>query len=114
MKKLLIFAAMILLSASAFAEQIFEMKSGYPYIYFSNAKIKSIKADNPSIISAQKVATFDSKSTQVIFYPKKTGVANVQIISENGEQIYKVVIKNSAVKANNTFVEIDIPGNMTK
>ncbi|MCR5260947.1 MAG: hypothetical protein K6C94_03840 [Candidatus Gastranaerophilales bacterium] len=114
MKKFLIFGIFIILSASAFAEQIFEMKNGYPYIYFSNSEIKSIKSDNPTAISAQRVTTFDSKSTQVIFYPKKCGVANVQIVSASGEHIYKVVIKNSAVKSNNTFVEIDVPGIVQK
>lgn len=113
MKKALFAAIAILFSVSdCFAAECIELKQGVDYLYFSNSKIKSIKSNNPAIISAQRISTIKDNEQQVLFSAKKTGNAEVRIETEKGTADFLIEIKATNVKASTTFVELDIPGIM--
>lgn len=95
---------------SVFADEVYEMKEGCEYLFFSDKKIESIKSNNPNIISAQKVATFQSDSNQIIFSAKKAGLADIQIKTAEDVITYPIEIKKNNVKNNKIFMEIDFPG----
>lgn len=97
-------------SLSVYAEKFYQMKINSEYLFFSEDKIQSIKSNNPSILSAQRVATFSSDGNQIIFTPKKVGFADVQITTTKGVTTYSIEIKNDNAKHNDTFMEIDFPG----
>ncbi|MGN0006013.1 MAG: hypothetical protein ACI37Z_08615 [Candidatus Gastranaerophilaceae bacterium] len=103
-------SVLILSSLSVFSEEFYQMKIDSEYLFFSDDKIQSIKSNNPSVISAQRVATFSSDGNQIIFIPKKIGIADVQITTTKGVSTYSIEIKKDDVKHNDTFMEIDFPG----
>jgi len=109
MKKVLAFLIFIFAAAPCFAEQKIQLQAGSDYLYFSNEKVQSIKSNNPAIISAQRIATFTGEGNQIMFYAKKTGVADVQIQTDKALYTYSVEIKDGNVLKNNTFVELDVP-----
>lgn len=111
MKKLMIVSLLILNGLPLFAQQVFEMDKNNEYMFFSDSKIKSIKSNNPSIISAQRVYTYTGDENQIIFYPKKTGIADVQIETDQGVSTYTIEIKKNSAAQNSKFIQLDIPGN---
>ncbi len=106
---LLSLAAFLLISTAGFAFQNIEFQCGLNYLYFSDSKIKSIKSNNPDIISAQRISTISDNEQQVIFTAKKTGKADVKILTEKGEEYYSVEIKNEKVKQVGSFLQLDAP-----
>lgn len=73
MKKVLLLIAITLLTNlnPCFALQNIELKQGSDYLYFSDSKIKSIKSNNPEIISAQRISTISDDEQQILFSAKK-------------------------------------------
>lgn len=112
MKKVLLLIAITLLTNlnPCFALQNIELKQGSDYLYFSDSKIKSIKSNNPEIISAQRISTISDDEQQILFSAKKTGKADIQIQTEKGLVSYTIEIKSQGVKSGDTFIELDIPG----
>ena len=111
LRKIFLTSILLMFSTlSALAEEIYQMKINSEYLFFSDDKIQSIKSNNPSILSAQKVATFSSDGNQIVFTPKKVGFTDVQITTTKGITIYSIEIKKDNVKHNDTFMEIDFPG----
>lgn len=113
MKKVLFVIIAILFSVSdCFASEFVEMKQGVDYLYFSDSKIKSIKSNNPAIISAQRVSTIKDNEQQVLFSAKRTGNAKVKIETESGITDFSIEIKAKDAKTSATFIELDVPGIM--
>ncbi|MBQ2644655.1 hypothetical protein IJG14_03675 [bacterium] len=110
MKKMLLFIISIIFINPIFAQSNIELINGCEYVYFSKSKVIGIKSNNPNIISAQKVSTYTGDSNQIIFYTKKTGSGDIQIITENGIEQYHIEIKNSSKQINKDFIKIDVPG----
>lgn len=110
MKKILFTILMLIISLPCFAGQNIELKKGCEYLYFSNSTIKSIKSNNPSIISAERISTFTGDGNQIMFSTKKEGFANIKIETANETLTYSIEIKNTNVKSNNIFIELDVPG----
>lgn len=110
MKKLLLTViATLTIAAPSFAIQNVELLSGSEYLYFANARIQSIKSNNPEIISAQRVASIDADTQQILFTAKKEGLAKVQIDTDKGLLSYTIEIKKDAAQANNNFIKLDVP-----
>lgn len=113
MKKVLFAVIALFCSVSnCFADEVIEMKQGIDYLYFADSKIKSIKSNNPAIISAQRVSTIQDNEQQILFSAKRTGNAKVKIETENGTEEFSIEIKAKNANTSKIFVELDIPGIM--
>ena len=110
MKKLFPAFVIFLSGLSVFSAENIEMQKGTEYLYFSENRIQSIKSNNPTIIAAQKVMNYNGNGNQVIFFAKKSGQADVRIVTEKETLDYSVIIKTNNVKPNRTCIGLDIPG----
>lgn len=109
MKRILPVLFSLLIGIPAFSEQMYEMKSGAQYMFFSNDSIKSVKSNNPSLISAQRVQTYLGTDNQIVFQTKDIGKADIQIETNKDTKVYSIIIKADNPIVNDTFVELDIP-----
>ena len=110
MKKLFLTFVIFFSGLSVFSAENIEMQKGTEYLYFSDCRIQSIKSNNPNIIAAQRIMTYNGEGNQVLFFAKKSGLANVRIVTDNATHDYSVTIKSNNVKKNDVFLELDIPG----
>ena len=110
MKKLFLISVIFLNGLSVFSAENIEMQKGTEYLYFSENRIQSIKSNNPAIIAAQKVMDYKGNGNQVIFFAKKSGMADVRIVTDKETLDYSIIIKANNIKPNKTFIELDIPG----
>lgn len=109
MKKLLFVIALLFYSLSANAGEIYEMQYGCDYLFFLNEKVYSIKSNAPKVITAQRISTYKSDDTQILFSPQDIGDAEIQLNTSKGVKNYSVSIKNYPVKENDTFIKLDVP-----
>lgn len=108
-KALLTIIATLFFIAPSFAVENIEMLVNSEYLYFANARIQSIKSNNPEIISAQRVASINPDEQQILFTTKKTGIAKVQIDTDKGLLNYFIEIKTDKVQTNDKFIKLDEP-----
>lgn len=114
MKKILFIISLVIVGLPVLSQQTIQLQKNCEYIFFSDSKIQSIKSNNPAIISAQRVSTYTGEENQIVFYPKRVGVADIQIQTEKEVQNYKIEIKNGSVNENDIFVQLDVPGIIEK
>ena len=109
MKEFLTALFILFFGLSASADTVYEFNRGADYLFFSENAVKSVKSNNPDIISAQRVMTYMGDGSQLIFSAKNIGDAKVQIETDKGINEYSISIMNSGAKTNSTFLELDFP-----
>lgn len=109
MKNIIAALFIIFLGLSSSADTVYELNQGGDYIFISENPVKSVKSDNPEIISAQRVMTYMGDNSQLLFSAKKHGSAKVQITTDKGVDEYSVLIMQSGAKVNSVFMELDFP-----
>lgn len=109
MKRYLITLFIMLLGLVATADEVYEFNHGADYLFFSENPVKSVKSNNPEIISAQRVMTYSGDGSQLLFSAKKLGTAKVQITTNKGVDEYSINILTKGAKTNSTFLELDFP-----